>query len=204
MKSENEKNEKAERLLLLAARHSYGGEIARRVMRSERWIEARAAYGIVGLNKPGLTRRLAESMRRWNDRSGQWQPVEVDTVERLAHAYELFVFLLGHPPAGLDSRAVRKLRRSYPYTRFALLWHAWKKYEIEPDMLYDALEMNNSDRAMMAMVEDAEHPMTENQRRARRVYAEIVKIRDDFDDNEIRLWAKEGIRLFEKKGMVEL
>lgn len=143
-----------------------------------RWQVAKHAYCIVGNRKTGEAQELARALAA----AGADQPVNPDeknhlqTVYRLARAYTVFLAL-----GAIDSQQARKYRRIYPYTRFETLANKMAEYEIDPERLFDYLDIEGGNRAMAAFIDNAEHPLPEWARRAGRITKQAEKLVTDLD-----------------------
>lgn len=141
-----------------------------------RWHVAKKAYDLPPY-QIGAAKKLAEAIA---EAQGDILPDEdekkpIDTVYRLANAYNVFVELLK-----MDCRRAMRYRRRYPYTRFDTVYKQWKAFEFEVEKLWDYLDYQGGNRAMAAFIENSEHPTEEWERRANRIYKEAFKLKDDF------------------------
>lgn len=146
--------------LYALARRKYQGADA------QRWQVAHIAYKTVG-NKSDLhgTQKLANSIGR-----------EVDTVEKLAKAYRLFVLVVSH--AGF--RAGAELRRKRPYTRWAVVFDSWCKHEFSLDEAIEWLrDFEGGNKALENEI-DNKNGQPEWERRAHYLYKECLKLSTDY------------------------
>ena len=143
-----------------------------------RWQVAKHAYCIVGNRTTGEAQELARALAQ----AGSDQPVNpeeknhLQTVYRLARAYSVFLVL-----RSIDSQQARKYRRVYPYTRFETLANKMTEYEIDPQRLFDYLDIEGGNRAMAAFIDNAEHPLPEWARRAEKITKAAGKLINDLD-----------------------
>lgn len=94
---------------------------------SGRWVAAHWSQKIVGNYERYQTKNLAEFIG-----------VSVDTVENLAHAYEMYSALRDDPEFSRNTRLIR--RKPYIYTsHFVALYKAWKRYNMELHEVYSIL-----------------------------------------------------------------
>jgi hypothetical protein len=145
-------------------------DLARRLWymaETNRWSVARLAYQ---LRSRGDVLRMADAINRGED-----------TVRNLSDAYTLFVQLLrySHKNGG-NSEPVRKLRRRFPYTRWAVVCRNWRIHEFGLDEAVDWLEnFNGGNDAMEAEIENR-HGAPEYERRAASIYRQAMKLKNDF------------------------
>ena len=141
-----------------------------------RWHVAKHAYTIVGNRREGEELALAGVLAS----AGGQNPINPDernhlqTVYRLARAYAVFLVLYRQ-----DSQRAKAARRKYTYTRFETLAGKMREYEINPDRLFDYLDIEGGNRAMGAFIDNAEHPAEEWLRRATSVNKQAGKLVDD-------------------------
>jgi len=104
-----------------------------------------------------------------------------DTVRNLSDAYQFFSVLVSEAwKHKKNSEPIRKLRRQYPYTRWAIVSRAWRMYEFGIDEAVDWLSnFEGGNDAMSAEIEN-KHGAPEWERRANGLYRMARKLRDDF------------------------
>lgn len=130
------------------------------------WNVAPIAYKATGRDR----RTLADAINR-----------SPDTVENLAAAYGLFrEMVLDNWRNGKTSEPVRKLRRDYPYTRWAIVFHQWSIHEFELDEARDWLENFNGGNDALALEIENKHGAPEWERRAASLYKQAYKLQTDF------------------------
>lgn len=156
------------------ARQWYGIADARR------WNVARLAYKCES-RKEKLS--LADAIGRGED-----------TVENLASAYSLFVELCKS-----GSESVRKLRRRFPYTRWAVVYKMWYQLEFPIEEAREWLEnFEGGNDAMCAEIEN-KHGAPEWLRRANKLYREAGKLMTDYGTPPaLQRAAKFFVRVFDK------
>jgi hypothetical protein len=118
-----------------------------------------------------------------------------DTVENLASAYALFVMLC--KDGGCES--VRKLRRRFPYTRWAVVYKMWYHHEFPMSEAREWLEnFDGGNDAMAAEIEN-KYGVPEWERRANRLYREANKLMGDFGaPPALQRAAKFFVRVFDR------
>lgn len=100
-----------------------------------------------------------------------------DTVENLAAAYSLFRELL---LSDKTSEPIRKLRRQFPYTRWAVVYRQWMSFEFDLSEAKDWLEnFSGGNKALSAEIEN-KHGAPEWERRAYGLYKNACKLSTDF------------------------
>jgi hypothetical protein len=104
-----------------------------------------------------------------------------DTVKNLSDAYTLFVQLLKYSyKNGGNSEPIRKLRRKFPYTRWAVVCRNWRIHEFDLEEAQDWLEnFSGGNDAMEAEIEN-KHGAPEWERRATIMYKWASKLTTDF------------------------
>ena len=100
-----------------------------------------------------------------------------DTVRNLSDAYKLFVEFI---KAAGNSEPIRKLRRKFPYTRWAVVYRQWMVYEFDIDEAKDWLENFEGGNGAMEMEIDNKHGSPEWERRAGWLYRQASKLQNDF------------------------
>jgi len=130
------------------------------------WQVAPLAYKATGRNR----RILADAINR-----------SPDTVELLASAYGLFrEMVLDAWRNGKTSEPIRKLRRDFPYTRWAVVFHQWSIHEFELDEAREWLEKFEGGNDALAAEIENKHGAPEWERRAATVYRQAFKLQNDF------------------------
>jgi hypothetical protein len=142
-----------------------------------RWQVAWIAYKTIGTHEFGASQRLADAIGR-----------RVDTVERLAKAYRMFVMLMHY-----DSALARNLRRAHPYTRFSTVFEAWNEFEFPMAEAADYIQNFDGGNAALAAEIENKHGAPEWERRANGIYRMAYKLRDDFGAPDI---VKHAAQLF--------
>jgi hypothetical protein len=100
-----------------------------------------------------------------------------DTVRNLSDAYNLFRELI---LAGKVSEPIRRLRRRFPYTRWAIIYRQWMIHEFSLEEAKDWLEnFHGGNDAMSAEIEN-KHGAPEFERRACSMYRQAQKLSTDF------------------------
>jgi len=139
----------------------------------KRWYVASVAFRIVGKTKKhkAETEKLAAMINR-----------SPDTVERLAAAYTLFLWMMvDEYKRKSNSAPVRILRRQIPYTRWAIVYRAWEEHEFSLDEAREYLvDFKGGNDALSSELENR-YGAPEWQRRIYSIYKEAWKLRDDLD-----------------------
>ena len=95
-------------------------------------------------------------------------------IEQMAAGYAIFLTLLK-----FDRARAWRCRQAYSYHRFFEVGKRWLTYEFNPEMVWDYLESNFSTRQVGMEIEDNHDPRPAWQRKAKRVVASLLIIRDD-------------------------
>lgn len=150
--------------------NSHQIDLARRLYQqadAQRWQVARIAASVT-------TRREALQLA---DAIGRGE----DTVRNLRNAYVLFAELVKWSVSnGKTSEPIRKLRRRYPYTRWALVFYKWTSYEFPLDEAVEWLDKFEGGNDAMSAEIDNKHGRPEWERRAFGIYSQAQKLKDDF------------------------
>lgn len=141
-------------------------DVARKYFKSgdaSHWTVARPAYQCKS-RKDVL--QLADAIDRTDD-----------TVRNLADAYSLFRELLIYTKF---SEPIRRLRRKFPYTRWAVVYRQWYAHEFHISIALDWLEnFEGGNDALAAEIEN-KYGAPEWERRANTVYRQAYKLQSDF------------------------
>ena len=124
-----------------------------------------------------------------------------DTVENLSAAYSLFrEMVLDALRNGKTSESIRQLRRDFPYTRWAIVFHQWYIHEFELSEAREWLEhFEGGNEALAAEIEN-KHGAPEWQRRAAALYRQASKLQDDFGvPNGLAIAAKNYVKEYDSE-----
>jgi len=134
---------------------------------AKRWSVARIAYRLRGRKEVLL---LAAAIGKGED-----------TVKNLSDAYLLFkLFVLLAWKRKESSESIRKLRRLYPYTRWAVVCRNMRIYEYDLDEAREWLEEFSGGNDAMDNEIQNKHGAPEWERRAGIVYRQAFKLQNDF------------------------
>jgi len=134
------------------------------------WIVGRLAYQIVNKRSRAKVLELADAIGRGED-----------TVNNLAFAYGLFAeFVRDAWKKGETSEPIRKLRRDFPYTRWAVIFCKRHAHEFELDEARDWLENFSGGNDALGNEIENKHGYPEWERRANILYRQAYKLQTDF------------------------
>jgi len=172
------------------------GNKADKYANAARWRVALRSHRALGM-RDGSTQAIAEAIQKANVKENPLRDSDsasTDIVERLAHAYRYFWKLVE-----VDLDKAKAARRSYGYSRFAVLWDLWLNYEFDiAEKGFEYLELQMGNLAMSLFVKDVEDSIPEWKRRSTTIYSGAKKLLYDLDVPEnLRIAAKSYIEQYD-------
>jgi hypothetical protein len=158
----------------------------------ESWTNAQTDYHTAMRREWLVAMILAKKTATWRNLQ-----IEQDTRDKLVAGWAIYAAIRAQ-----DARSARELRNRYNYRRFMEMGRLWVQWEFTVEQAIDHLKSELSTRAMVMQIIGAHDPRPEWFRHSVGAYHTISKLITDLDtDAEIIAWAKQGKKLFERKGI---